>query len=160
MRLLHTDNLPADHRLITKLDYLLFKNQSLFIVASASDFYFIIKKPAMFAHRAEEPGLNLYQTGFPRVAAAWMVDNIENKLWKSATEGGLPSGTYFIDEDVGGENLKIRRTMHVGADQDKGFVLLNFSRPDLKFTEKNFQEIDISDRLLLKGGLLDVLKQL
>ncbi|WP_259579398.1 hypothetical protein [Shewanella baltica] len=89
-----------------------------------------------------------------------MVDNIENKLWKSAAEGCLPSGTYFIDEDVGGENLKIRRTMHVGADQDKGFVLLNFSRPDLKFTEKNFQEIDISDRLLLKGGLLDVLKQL
>lgn len=160
MQLLHTDSLPAGHRLIAKLDYLLFKDETLYVVASASDFYFIKKSPAMFAHRAEEPGLNLYQTGFPRAAAAWMVDTIENKLWKSAAEGGLPSGTYFIDEDVGGENLKIRRTMHVGADQDKGFVLINFSRPHLKFTEKNFQEIDISDRLLLEGGLLDVLKRL
>ncbi|MCS6123678.1 hypothetical protein [Shewanella baltica] len=160
MQLLHTDNLPAGHQLIAKLDYLLFKNQTLYIVASASDFYFIKKKPAMFPEDADEPGFDVFQTGFPRAAAAWMVDNIENKLWKSAAEGGLPSGTYFIDEDVGGENLKIRRTMHVGADQDKGFVLLNFSRPHLKFTEQNFQEIDISDRLLLEGGLLDVLKRL
>ncbi|MCU8065403.1 hypothetical protein L5L78_09655 [Shewanella sp. SM34] len=90
----------------------------------------------MFPEDADEPGFDVFQTGFPR--AAWMVDNIENKLWKSAAEGGLPSGTYFIDEDVDGENLKIRRTMHVGADQDKGFVLINFSRPHLKFTEKNF----------------------
>ncbi|WP_330148515.1 hypothetical protein [Shewanella oncorhynchi] len=158
MQLLRTDNLPAGHKLIAKLDYLLFKDEILYIVASANDFYFIKKSPAMFPEDADEPGFDVFQTGFPR--AAWMVDNIENKLWKSAAEGGLPSGTYFIDEDVDGENLKIRRTMHVGADQDKGFVLINFSRPHLKFTEKNFQEIDISDRLLLEGGLLDVLKQL
>ncbi|MCE9687187.1 hypothetical protein LZP73_13395 [Shewanella sp. AS16] len=160
MQLLHTDKLPAGHKLIAKLDYLLFKNQTLYVVASDTDFFLIIKSPAMFAHREEEPGLNLYQTGFPRAAAAWMVDAIENKLWKSAAEGGLPSGTYFVDEDVAGENLKIRRTMHVGAEQEKGFVLFNFSRPDLKFTEQDFQEIDISDRLLREGGLLDVLKSL
>ncbi|MCE9687186.1 hypothetical protein LZP73_13390 [Shewanella sp. AS16] len=165
MQLLHTDKLPAGHRLIAKLDYLLFKNQTLYIVASDTDFYFIKKKPAMFPEDADEPGLDVFQTGFPRAAAAWMVDAIENKLWKSAAEGGLPSGSYHlkkdvVDEDVAGENLKIRRSMHVGAEQEKGFVLLNFSRPHLQFTEKNFQEIDVSDRLLREGGLLDVLKSL
>ncbi len=160
MQLLHTDSLPAGHRLIAKLDYLLFKDETLYIVASASDFYFIKKSPAMFPEDADEPGFDVFQTGFPRAAAVWMVDTIENKLWKSAAEGGLPSGTHFVDEDVAGENLKIRRTMHVGADQDKGFVLLNFSRPSLLSEWKNFQEIDISDRLLLEGGLLDVLKRL
>ncbi|NMH64108.1 hypothetical protein [Shewanella salipaludis] len=160
MQLLHTDKLPAGHKLIAKLDYLLFEDETLYIVVSDTDFYLIKKIPAMFPEDADEPGLDVIQTGFPRAAAAWMIDAIENKLWKSAAEGGLPSGSYHLKEDVAGETLKIRRTMHVGAEQEKGFVLLNFSRPHLKFTEQNFQEIDVSDRLLREGGLLDVLKSL
>ncbi|GAB57051.1 hypothetical protein [Rheinheimera nanhaiensis] len=157
--LLHTDNLPTGYQVKANIDYLLFDNEKLFIVASDGELVFIKKSPSPYENRQDEPGILLYQTEFPRVAAAWLVNTIENRLWKSAAEGGEPSGKNSVTEIVAGEELTVRRVMAVGDDHSKGFVFINASRDNLKFKE-NFQEIHVSDRLLKEGGLLDILRRL
>lgn len=156
--LLRTDNLPPEYRVVAEMNYI-FERQRLFVVTSSVELVFVKKKPSPYPGREDEPGgLLVYQTEFPRAAAAWMVDVIENRLWRSESEGGLPAGQNFVDEDVAGENLKIRRSMNVSGPGEKGFYFFNFSRPSLHFEEDNYQEIQITDTLLKEGGLLDVLK--
>ncbi|KKO44711.1 hypothetical protein WG68_14290 [Arsukibacterium ikkense] len=157
--LLHTDNLPSGYQVKASMDYLLFDDEKLFIVASDNELVFIKKSPSPYENRQDEPGLLLYQTEFPRTAAAWLVNTIENRLWKSAAEGGEASGKNSVTEIVAGEELTVRRVMSVGDDRDKGFTLINSSRDSIKFRE-NYQEIQVSDRLLKEGGLLDVLRKL
>ncbi|WNO60361.1 hypothetical protein [Rheinheimera sp. MMS21-TC3] len=157
--LLHTDNLPAGYKLISEMNYLLFPNQKLFIISSVQELIFIKKKPSPYKHKENEPGLRIYQTEFPRAAAAWIVDTIENRLWRSAAEGGEPSGKNSVREQVAGETLTLRRVMAVGNDRDKGFILMNSSRPSVSFDE-DYQDIQFSDRLLTEGGLLNVLRKL
>jgi hypothetical protein len=48
--------------------------------------------------------------------------------------------------------------MSVGAQGQKGFSILNFSWPHLKFSSKNYQELQVTDMPLREGGLLDVLR--
>lgn len=161
--LLRTDSLPLSYSVIAEMNNLGFINQKLFIVTSKEELIFIKKAPTMFPDEPEkndEPGLHVFQTEFPLAAAPWIVDTIENKLWRSAAEGGLPSGTYHYDEIVGGEDLRVRRSMNVGAQGQKGFSLLNFSRPHLKFSFENYQELQVTDMLLREGGLLDVLRRI
>lgn len=130
-------------------------------MVSADELVFINKRPSPYPGKEDEPGgVLVLQTEFPRAAAAGMVDVIENRLWKSEAEGGSPSGRNFVDEDVAGENLKIRRSMNVSGPGEKGFYVINFSRPHLKLKSKDFQEIQITDALLNEGGLLDVLKEI
>ncbi|WP_240474894.1 hypothetical protein [Rheinheimera baltica] len=157
--MLNTANLPSGYRLEAEMDYLLFDDEKLFIVASDDELVFIKKSPSPYENRQDEPGILLYQTEFPRVAASWLINTIENRLWKSATEGGEPSGKNSVTEVVAGEELTVRRVMAVGDDRSKGFVFINASRDNVKFRE-DFQEIQVSDRLLKEGGLLDVLRQL
>jgi hypothetical protein len=157
--LLHTNNLPTGYQVVSEMDYLLFPNQKLFVLNSDKDLVFIKKKPSPYKHKEDEPGLRLFQTEFPKAAAAWIVDTIENRLWRSAAEGGEPSGTNSVRETVTGETLTLRRTMAVGDDRDKGFILINSSRKSVSFDEDH-QEIEFSDRLLKEGGLLDVLRRL
>lgn len=157
--LLHTDNLPSGYQVKASMDYLLFDDEKLFIVASVNDLIFIKKSPSPYENRQDEPGMLLYQTEFPRSAATWLINTIENRLWKSAAEGGEPSGKNSVTEVISGEELTVRRAMSVGDDRSKGFVLINGSRNNIKFRE-NFQEIQVSDRLLKEGGLLDVLRKL
>jgi hypothetical protein len=156
--LLHTNSLPNGYHLISELDYLLFPNQKLFVVCSESDLVFIKKKPTPYKHKEDEPGLRLFQTEFPKSAAAWIVNTIENRLWRSAAEGGEPSGKNAVTELVAGEKLTLRRTMAVGDAREKGFVLINASRKSVNFDE-DYQEIEFSDRLLKEGGLMDVLRK-
>jgi hypothetical protein len=157
--LLNTNSLPSGYKNIAELDYLLFAKQRLFIVSSDKKSVLIKKAPSPYPNYEDEPGLLVYQTEFPRTAAAWIVDAIENRLWRSAAEGGEPSGKNSVTESVAGEKLTLRRTMAVGDDRDKGFVLINSSRKSVSFDE-DFQEIEFSDRLLKEGGLLDVLRKL
>lgn len=157
--LIHTNNLPPGYQIECEQDYLLFANEKLFVVTSNDELIFIKKSPSPYENRQDEPGILLYQTGFPRVAATWLINTLENRLWKSAAEGGEPSGKNSVTEVVAGEELTVRRVMAVGDDQSKGFVLINASRDNIKFRE-NFQEIQVSDRLLKEGGLLDALRQL
>jgi hypothetical protein len=156
--LLHTNNLPTGYQVVSEIDYLLFPNQKLFVLNSDKELVFIKKKPSPYKHKEDEPSLRLFQTEFPKAAAAWIVDTIENRLWCSAAEGGEPSGKNSVTETVAGEKLTLRRTMAVGDDRDKGFVLINSSRKSVSFDE-DFQEIEFSDRLLKEGGLLDVLRK-
>lgn len=157
--LLHTDNLPSGYQVKASMDYLLFADEKLFVVASDNELIFIKKSPSPYENRQDEPGLLLYQTEFPRAAATWLVNTIENRLWKSSSEGGEPSGKNSVTETVAGEELTVRRVMAVGDDRSKGFVLINASRDNKKFRE-SFQEIQVSDRLLKEGGLLDMLRKL
>lgn len=113
--------------IVAEIDNLGFRSQRIFVIISDNELIFIEKAPSMFPKRPEkndEPGLHVFQTEFPLAAAAWIVDTIENKLWRSAAEGGLPSGTYHYDEIVSGEDLRVRRSMNVGAEGQKGFSLL------------------------------------
>lgn len=157
--LLKTDSLPVGYRNIAQMDYLLFPKQRLFVVLSDNDLVFIKKSPSPYPNHEDEPGLLVYQKEFPRIAAAWIVDTIENRLWRSAAEGGEPSGKNSVTEAVAGEKLTLRRTMAVGDAREKGFVLINASRKSVNFDE-DYQEIEFSDRLLKEGGLLDVLRGL
>ena len=141
------------------MDYLLFAKQRLFVVLSDDDLVFIKKKPSPYKHKEDEPGMRLFQTEFPRAAAAWIVDTIENRLWRSAAEGGEPSGKNSVTELVAGEKLTLRRTMAVGDAREKGFILINASRKSVNFDE-DYQEIEFSDRLLQDGGLLDILRDI
>lgn len=157
--LLNTSSLPAGYRNVEELDYLLFSNQRIFIVSSDNELVFIKKAPSPYPNYEDEPGLLVYQTEFPRAAAAWIVDTIENRLWRSAAEGGEPSGKNSVRELVAGETLTLRRVMAVGDDRDKGFILINSSRHSVNFDE-DYQDIQFSDRLLKEGGLLNVLRKL
>ena len=103
------------------------------------------------------PNYYVYQLEIPLKAISWLIDSIENKFWNSAKEGGLPSGQYKLKEVVVNETLALYREMNVGAKNQKGFRLANFSRPSRKFDD-NFQEFFITDALLIDGGLLDKLK--
>ena len=111
--LLNTTNLPLGYSLVAEKDYLLFQNQKLFIVNSDKDLVFIKKKPSPYPNHEDEPGLLVYQKEFPRAAAAWIVDTIENRLWRSAVEGGEPSGKNSVTEVVAGEKLTLRRTKDI-----------------------------------------------
>lgn len=158
--LLRTDNLPPQYQLIAEMEYI-FDNEKLFIVASDDELVFVKKALSSYPGREDEPGgILVYQTEFPRAAAAWIVDVIENRLWRSEAEGGLPSGQNFVDEDVAGENLKIRRSMNVSGPGEKGFYFINFSRPHRTLKSKDYQEIQITDELLNEGGLLDIIKRI
>lgn len=141
------------------MDYI-FEDERLFVVTSDKDLVFVKKMPSFLPGQEDEPGVLSFQTGFPRAAAAWMVDVVENRLWRFEVEGGLPSGQNYVDEDVAGENLKIRRSMNVSGPGEKGFYFINFSRPSLHFETDDYQEIQITDNLLREGGLLDVLKRI
>lgn len=157
--MLNTTNLPLGYSLVAEMDYLLFAKQRLFVVLSDDDLVFIKKKPSPYPNHEDEPGLLVYQKEFPRAAAAWIVDTIENRLWRSASEGGEPSGKNSVTEVVAGEKLTLRRTMAVGDAREKGFILINASRKSVNFDE-DYQEIEFSDRLLRDGGLLDILRNL
>lgn len=157
--LLQTSNLPADYKVVAELNYSLYERQQLFIVGSANSVVFIIKTPSPYPNHEDEPGLLVFQTEFPRAAAAWIIDTIENRLWRSAAEGGEPSGKNSVTEVVTGEKLTLRRTMAVGDAREKGFILINASRKSVNFDE-DYQEIEFSDRLLKDGGLLDILRNL
>ena len=157
--LLKTQNLPSGYRNVAEMDYMLFPKQRLFIVTSENDLVLIKKSPSPYPNHEDEPGLLVYQKEFPRAAAAWIVNTIENRLWRSAAEGGEPSGKNSVTEVVADEKLTLRRTMAVGDAREKGFILINASRKSVNFDE-DYQEIEFSDRLLTEGGLLDVLRKL
>ncbi|SFC77807.1 hypothetical protein [Pseudoalteromonas denitrificans] len=106
------------------------------------------------------PGFSVDQIELPYIANQWLINTIEDKFWKSAAQGGLPSGTYSYKEEVNGEKLALYREMNVGAKNQKGFRLTNFSRPSRIYDDDDFQDFFITDLMLLEGGLLDALKQL
>ena len=108
--------------------------------------------------RPNIPGFTVLQIELPLSAAKWLVDGIENKLWKSAAQGGLPSGVRSHNEYVEGEELALYRQMHVEDENQKGFLLTNFSRKSQILRETNYQDFYLTDWMLIDGKLLDFLK--
>ncbi|WP_199611400.1 hypothetical protein [Flocculibacter collagenilyticus] len=106
------------------------------------------------------PGYQVFQFELPSKAASWLADAIENKFWKSAELGGLPSGVYSYEEVVEGEEIYIAREMNTGARGQHGFRIANFSRHSLIYADEKFQEGYLTDKLLLDKKLLDTLKSI
>jgi hypothetical protein len=159
MKLLNTSQLPSGCSILKEIDYD-FEQQKLFIVVSESEIFFIKKVPSPYPQQEDEPGgILIYQTEFPRSASKWIVNAIENQLWRSEKEGGLPSGVNHVEGDFEGDHLKIRRSMNVGGPGVKGFLLMNLSRPHRTLKSKKYQEIQLSDALF-KDHILDILKNL
>lgn len=90
-----TNKLPTEYKVISELNYVLYEKQRLFVAGSSNVVVFIIKAPSPYPNHEDEPGLLVFQTEFPKAAATWIVDVIENRLWRSAAEGGEPSGKKF-----------------------------------------------------------------
>jgi hypothetical protein len=156
--LLNPYSLPPGYQLVAEMDYI-FDREHLFIVKSDKELIFIIKAPSILTLKEKNPDYDFYQTEFPLKAVPWIVDAIENRLWRSADEGGLPSGVYHVAGIIEGEDLKVRRSMSVSGPGIKGFSLLNYSRHSVHFESVKYQETQVTDELL-KNGLLDILKNL
>jgi len=122
---------------------------------------FVLQKvfPTLFG-KEHIPGFQIFQIELPLIASTWLTDTIEHKFWVSAAQGGLPTGTYSYKEEVNGEKLALYREMNVGAKNQKGFRLTNFSRPSRIYDDDNFQDFFLTDIMLLDGGLLNALKKI
>ena len=157
--MLNTDNLPSGYRLVSKIPNLGFEGQELFVVVSESLLILITKAPALIPGMADEPGLDVYQSEFPLNSVSWFVDSVENSIWKSSAEGGLPAGQYNIVSNFDGEEIKISRTMNCGARYQKGISWKNLSRRPCG-SDFGYQEKQLTDNVLREGGLLDVLRSI
>ncbi|GAD76244.1 hypothetical protein VAZ01S_039_00680 [Vibrio azureus NBRC 104587] len=165
MAVLNPFSLPSDYTIIFDEPYLgikkfdqdvdvpfkIIKNNKTLIMQKV--------RPILFG-RPNIPGYTVFQIELPLSAAKWLVDTIENKLWKSAAQGGLPSGVNSYKGHVEGEKLALYRQMHVEDENQKGFLLTNFSRKSPMFRETNYQDFHITDWMLIDGKLLDFLKTL
>ncbi|HCV01536.1 hypothetical protein L1264_12615 [Pseudoalteromonas sp. APAL1] len=156
MELLNPFNLSKKYEQVFISQNIGFENEEFFLLKDSNQIIFLVIAPPNFGH-PDIPNYYVYQLEIPLKAISWLIDSIENKFWNSAKEGGLPSGQYKLKEVVVNETLALYREMNVGAKNQKGFRLANFSRPSRKFDD-NFQEFFITDALLIDGGLLDKLK--
>src|SRR5690554_7852322 len=60
-----------------------------------------------------------YQLEFPKAGLRWRVDTINNKFFKTPNAGGLPSGAYYYEEVIDGEELGINRSMNLGTNENR-----------------------------------------
>ncbi|WP_199611402.1 hypothetical protein [Flocculibacter collagenilyticus] len=92
-------------------------------------------------------------------AVKWLVDVIEQKFWKSASLGGLPSGVYSYKETIDGEKIGVFREMNVGAKGRKGFRITNYDRHDRAHTTTHYQDFWLPDDILLERDMLMKIKE-
>lgn len=97
------------------------------------------------------------QFEMPLPGIRWFIDVIEQKFFKSPSEGGLPANKLSYEETVAGEQLHVMRTL--GGGERPGYVITNGSR-HAYYGGPDLQELNLSDRWLFEGGLMDYLKKL
>ncbi|MCK7597578.1 hypothetical protein M0G74_09900 [Microbulbifer sp. CAU 1566] len=158
-KMLNTNSLPEGYRLVSKLPNLGFDGQELFVIVSENILYLISKKPALIPDMADEPGFDVYQSEYPLSSVSWFVDVVENSIWRSSAEGGLPAGKYHVVDRFGGEELKVSRDMNCGARYQKGISWKNLSRKPTGSTF-GYQEKQLTDQVLREGGLLNILRSI
>jgi hypothetical protein len=162
MNFIDTNNLDEDLKPLGRVDYSANPGQHFFLFTKDNDFYILEKEPAkpmILPDRVidtDEPGYNLGQFEMPLTALPWLIDTIENKFWKKASEGGLPGDALKVDTVIAGEHLLIRFSPNCGAEGVKGFTLKNYSREG-KYIDR--QEIQIPYSLLREDGLLQKFKE-
>jgi hypothetical protein len=70
------------------------------------------------------------QLQLPLSSLPWLIDLIENKFWKKASEGGLANDKLHVNEIVAEEDLLLRFSPNCQAEGVQGFTLENYSKPD------------------------------
>ena len=158
MAVLNPFNLTSGYTINLDCPYLGREDNAQFKIIT-SDTLLIMQKvmPPIFGIE-HIPGFSVEQIELPLSASKWLADSIENKLWKSAAQGGLPSGTHSYAEYIEGEELVLYRQMNVETANQKGFLLTNFNRPSPIFDDVEYQDFYLTDWMLIDGKLLDFLK--
>ena len=160
MTYLNTNVLPAGHILEAVIQDPVAADKTHFIVSNEKDLIFLRKFPPLPIYGKEnEPGFALAQTEIPLDALPWIIDIIENKFWKPASQGGLSNSVLHVNNLVAGEDILIRFTPNCGDEGEKGFTLENYARLPLRGSD-NHQSIQLSNRLLRDSGLLGLFKQI
>jgi hypothetical protein len=163
MNYIDTNNLDSDFKPLGRVDYSAKPGQHFFLFTRDNDFYILEKdpaKPMVLPDRVietDEPGYNLGQFELPLKALPWLIDTIENKFWKKASEGGLPGDVLHVDAVIEGEDLRIRFSPNCGAEGVQGFTLENYSRQGKIL---NWQEMQIPYTLLREDGMLQKFKDI
>lgn len=157
--LLSTNDLPSSHKLICSIPNLGFPNQELFVVTSDKLLYLITKAPALIPGQEDEPGLDVFQAEYPIQAIPWFIDAVENKIWTSSKEEGLFASQTSITNRIDGEHLKVCRDMNCGNKYQKGISWKNLSRTPAN-SSFGYQEKQLTDKVLLEGGLLYTFKNI
>lgn len=131
-----------------------FIHQSEHLLIYLEDFHTYPKTAGDLAGTTE---LFRYQYEMPLPGIHWFIDVIEQKFFKSPSEGGLPANKLSYEETVSGEVLHVMRTL--GGGERPGYVITNGSR-HAHYGGPDLQELNLSDRWLFDGGLMDYLKEL
>jgi len=90
-----------------------------------------------------------YQLEFPKQGLPWLVDTIENKFFKLAKDGGLPTGVFHFTESVGGERLKVQRCFGLKNSRITGFAFATIDRRDPNISK----DYSFTDEALFELGL-------
>lgn len=163
MQVIDTNNLSAEYKFIGKVNYSGNPGEYFLLFCKDSTLYFLNKYPATpmiikgVSHPTHEPGYNLAQFEVPIKSLPWLIDTIENKFWKKASEGGLPGDVLHVDAIIDEEDLRVRFSPNCGDEGIQGFTFENYSR---KGRSMNWQEMQIPYTLLKEDGLLDLLKNI
>lgn len=92
----------------------------------------------------------------PKEGLQWFIKIVEQKFFKSESEGGLKKGEFSYEEEVSGEKLVVARSFGT-----PGYSLRNYSRQDYAYTTKTSpQEARFDDEMLFKQGLFDEFKSI
>lgn len=163
MNFIDTNNLPADFKQVGRVDCSYNPGEYFLLIICSRILYFLNKYPATplvvkgVSYDTDEPGYDLAQFELPTNALPWLIDTIENKFWKKASEGGLPGDVLHVDNIVEGEELRIRFSPNCGGEGVQGFTLENYGR---KGRAQNWQEMQLPYTLLREDGLLNLLKDI
>lgn len=163
MNFIDSNNLPDNFKQVGRVDCSYNPGEYFLLYVSGKTLYFLNKYPAkpMLVRGklidTREPGYNLAQFELPIAALPWLIDTIENKFWKKASEGGLSGDVLHVDNVVEGEDLRVRFSPNCGDEGVQGFTLENYSRTD---RGQNWQDMQTPYTLLREDGLLDLLKDI
>jgi hypothetical protein len=89
------------------------------------------------------------ERSYPLATAAWLREAIQGHFWADP-----PPRQLALATTLAGERLELRRSWGLGGPDERGFTLTNFDR----LTPSGVpQELALTDELLIRGGLLDLL---
>ena len=158
MNYLNTNALPAGHVIEAVIQDPVSTTTTHFIISNNKDLIMLEKYPPLPIYgKEQEPGFSLVQTEVSLGALPWIIDSIENKFWKAASQGGLSNSILHVNNLVENEDLLLRFTPNCGDEGEKGFTLENYARKPLRGSN-NHQSIQLSNRLLCDSGLLELFK--
>lgn len=161
MELIDTQNLSSSLKELGTINYSYSPGEFFLLFSNENTLYLLRKYPSKpmivrgVSYETDEPGYDLAQLELPISATSWLIDTIENKFWKKASEGGLAGDTLHVDSEIDGENLRIRFSPNCGDEGIRGLTIENYSR---KGRYVDWMEMQLPYTLLREDGMLDLLK--